>query len=145
MRLSDEHIRSCLEMHRLKAAGLFSKHMSDDEKKKKVEEHRQNNSTHKTGGGGVAIEWPCRTKEERVAVLQIMVGQLHWSKDREPRLSQDPMLALGETHAPGNRCCLRGSGYMGGGLMLVFFFLFFLFFLFFFFFENTTISTILNL
>ena len=44
---------------------------------------------------GKKLEWPCRSKEERVKVMQVAISLLHWSRDREPRLSHDPMIAVG--------------------------------------------------
>ena len=100
LRLSDDDTRALLEFDRLKKAGVFAKHMSPEEKAARIaEEHRkrERRSTREKKGD---LEWPCRTMNERIQILQIIAGQLHWAKDREPRLSQDPMLAVGEQHAP---------------------------------------------
>ena len=113
LRLSDDDVRSLLEFDRLKKAGVFAKHMTPEEREARVAEEQRKRERRSTREKQGDLEWPCRTQDERIRTLQIMVGQLHWAKDREPRLSQDPMLALGEQHAPvctATRVLAGGSG-----------------------------------
>ena len=102
LRMTDDQVRTLLEFDRLMKAGVFARHMSKDEKEAKmIEEKRRiaRGGSQKTGGGP-ALQWPCRTKKERVEILQTLVKQLHWAEDQEPRLSKDPTMAIGEKHAP---------------------------------------------
>ena len=102
LRMTDDQVRTLLEFDRLMKAGVFARHMSKAEKEAKmIEENRRiaRGGSQKTGGGP-ALQWPCRTKKERVEILQTLVKQLHWAEDQEPRLSKDPTMAIGEKHAP---------------------------------------------
>ena len=99
LRLTDDDVRALLEVHRLKQAGKSSRHI-DKSKLASANKERENPEEEQNPHQQRRLQWPCRGHEERVMVLQIIVGLLHWGDDREPRLSKDPLLAVGEPHAP---------------------------------------------
>ena len=92
LNLNDEQIRTLLEYHALKTAGLVK-----DGKRlgiKGVDDDAVDIDESKI----IKREWPQRDEEQRVGVFVILAGLLHWQA--EPRHSPDPCIGLGDSLSP---------------------------------------------
>jgi hypothetical protein len=92
MTLSDEQIRTLLELNALRKSGLVKEGKRLGVKGVDTMDDAVDPSTL------FREEWPEREEEKRIRVFEILGGLLHWQA--EPRQSSDPCLGLGEKLSP---------------------------------------------